>query len=60
AMTTSKAKGEGARNQMQVTTVNGGYIKREARTGRFVEVQSERGKAIASAITESTINRVLN
>jgi len=39
----------------EVTPVKGGWIKRETATGRFVEVQSERGIAKASPKSEAAV-----
>ena len=41
------------KNQSEVTPVKGGWIKRDAATGRFMEVQSERGVVKASARSEA-------
>ncbi len=45
-------------DKTQITRVKGGWVKRDTATGQFMEVQSERGKAKATAKTESVIKKV--
>jgi len=47
--TTGSRKGE----VTERTTVNGGWVKREARSGRFVEVGTENGTAKARPKSEA-------
>jgi hypothetical protein len=46
-----------AKSKTEKTAVKGGWVKREARSGRLVEVGSERGVAKASPKSEAAIER---
>lgn len=46
---------DSAHDETEVTPVKGGWIKRNAKTGRFIEVQSEQGIAKASPRSESCV-----
>ena len=41
-----------------ITPVKGGWVKREARTGRFVEVQTTKGASKATAKTRAVLKDI--
>ena len=40
---------------VKTTTVKGGKVKRDAKTGRFLEVQTLSGKQVSRRISETTV-----
>jgi len=43
------------KKRSETTPVKGGWVKREAATGRFMEVVTHKGAAKASSKTEATV-----
>ncbi len=53
----SAASDHSMKTTTRTTSVTGGWIKRDAATGRFVEVRTDRGAAKASAASEAAVRK---
>lgn len=56
-MNDKKSVGKSARSAKIVSQVKGGWVKREAASGRFVEVGSEKGTYRAKPDSEAAIDK---